>query len=190
MAKNKLIVGLTGPLAGGKGVVAGYLEEKGFIHFSLSDRIREEIKKRKGKVTRKTLQDTADEMRRTGGPAVLLKRTLKLVEGHSGSYFVVETLRGQAEVDFLKKIPLSFLLGITAPAVVRFKRMMRRNRGGDLLNWPQFIAADRNDFKSGRGLMGRDINYCLSQADIVLENTSSLKDLYDQIDRWLVKIGK
>ena len=120
--KNRLIIGLTGPTASGKGVVVDYLKKRGFIHFSLSDRIREEIKRRKGKITRETLQDVADEMRRAVGPAVLAKQTLELIEERSEERFVVETLRGQAEADFFEKTPQFFLLGITAPIKIRFKR--------------------------------------------------------------------
>ena len=40
-----MIIGLTGKNGSGKGVVAAFLKERGFIFHSLSDVIREEIKK-------------------------------------------------------------------------------------------------------------------------------------------------
>ena len=36
-----MIVGLTGPNAAGKGVVADFLRERGYAYFSLSDIVRE-----------------------------------------------------------------------------------------------------------------------------------------------------
>lgn len=40
-ALNKIVIGLTGPLSGGKGTVAELLKEKNFFCTSLSDRIND-----------------------------------------------------------------------------------------------------------------------------------------------------
>jgi len=42
-----LIIGLTGKNCAGKGTVAEYLAKKGFVGYSLSDIIREELSKKK-----------------------------------------------------------------------------------------------------------------------------------------------
>ena len=45
MGINEMIIGITGSYASGKDTVASILQEKGFIHYSLSDILREELKK-------------------------------------------------------------------------------------------------------------------------------------------------
>ena len=44
--KEAMIIGLTGKNAAGKGEVARFLQDKGFYYHSLSDVLREELKKR------------------------------------------------------------------------------------------------------------------------------------------------
>ena len=75
-----MIIGLTGSFCGGKDSVADYLGEKGFIHFSLSDMLREELRKRKKKVTRENLQKIGKELREKHGDSVLAERALKKVK--------------------------------------------------------------------------------------------------------------
>jgi len=58
-----IISGLTGPIAGGKGMVAELLKKKGFFYSSTSDRVREEIGERGMEITRENLQKIADNLR-------------------------------------------------------------------------------------------------------------------------------
>jgi dephospho-CoA kinase len=59
-----MIIGITGPNASGKDTVADILEEKGFIHYSLSDILREELKKSNKEEIRKNLIKIGNELRK------------------------------------------------------------------------------------------------------------------------------
>ena len=63
------VVGLTGPIAGGKSVAAElFRKELGFVYFSLSDRVREAAKARGLKdAKREELQNIGDEYRKNFG---------------------------------------------------------------------------------------------------------------------------
>ncbi len=50
-----MIIGLTGKNASGKGEVAQYLKTRGFTFYSLSDVLREELKRKKKVISRNNL---------------------------------------------------------------------------------------------------------------------------------------
>lgn len=179
--KKKIVVGLTGPIAGGKGVVAEYLKKKGFFYSSTSDRIREEIMRRDGEITREGLQEVADELRQKYGPEVLAKRTWRKVVGQSKKRAVIDSIRGETEVDFLKTKANFYLIGVTAPRKTRFKRVKERNRERDPIGWKEFLRIDERDFKSGKGKIGRNIKKCLKKADFLIINDGSLNELGKKI---------
>lgn len=182
-AKRRIIIGLTGPIAGGKGIVAEYLKKKGFFYSSTSERVREECRQRGIEITRDSLQDVADELRRKFGPEVLAKRTWKIVEKYPLA--VIDSIRGIAEVDFLKSKPNFYLIGITAPRRIRYQRVVSRRRESDPITRKEFLAADKKDFKSGQGKFGRNITACLKKTDLLLHNNQKVKDLEKKVEFWL-----
>lgn len=188
--KKKIVIGLTGPIAGGKGIVADFLKEKNFFYSSTSDRVREELKKGKLEVTRENLQKIADELRKKFGPEVLAKRTWDKIIKQKKNFSVIDSIRGEAEVDFLKTKPNFYLIGITAPRKLRFQRVKERSRESDPVTWKKFLEIDKADFKSGQGKFGRNIKSCLGKTDFLIKNLTTVKNIYNQIKNILVKIEK
>lgn len=180
---KKLVIGLTGPMGAGHGMVAEYLKKKGFFYSSTSERVREECRKRGIEITRSNLQEVADKLRRKFEPEVLAKRTWEIVK--KCPLAVVDSIRGIAEVDFLKTKPNFYLIGITAPRRIRYQRVVSRNRESDPITWKGFLAADRKDFKSGQGKFGRNITVCLKKADFLIVNDGTIKELEKKIESWL-----
>jgi len=183
-----IIVGLTGPIAGGKGVVAEFLRKKGFFYSSTSDRVREEARKRGVEITRESLQKIADDLRRKFGPEVLAKRTWEIIKNQSNTQAVIDSIRGEAEVDYLKGRPNFYLIGVTAPRRSRYQRVISRQRESDPMKWEEFLRIDKIDFKSGQGKVGRNIKKCLGKADFLLINNKSLVELNDKISEILAKL--
>ena len=185
MLKNKksIIIGLTGPMGAGHGMVAEYLKRRGFFYSSTSERVREECRQRGAEITRDSLQDVADELRRQFGPEILAKKTWKIVKKYSLA--VIDSIRGVTEVDFLKNKPNFYLIGITAPRKVRYQRVVSRHRELDPITWRDFLAADKKDFKSGQGKFGRNIIACLKKADLLVVNDGTVKQLEKKVESWL-----
>ncbi|MBI2338979.1 MAG: AAA family ATPase, partial [Deltaproteobacteria bacterium] len=69
-----MIIGLTGKNGSGKGEVAKLLTSSGFIYYSLSDVLRDELKKQGKEVTRENLIEIGNRLRTEGGPSVLADR--------------------------------------------------------------------------------------------------------------------
>jgi len=181
---KKMIIGLTGPMAAGHGVIAEYLKKKGFYYSSTSDRIREECQRQGLEITRENLQKLGDKLRFRFGPDILAKRTWKKVQKYPLS--VIDSIRSLAEVEFLKTKPNFYLFGVTASKKIRYQRLKARNRESDPITWKKFLMVDKKDFKSGQGKFGRNITACLKRTDLLLYNNKEVKDLEEKIEGWLL----
>ena len=116
-----MIIGLTGSFCGGKDTVAEYLVgEKGFIHYSLSDILREELRKQKKKITRTNLQKFANDLRENEGNSALAERTLKKIK--KGKNYIVTSIRHPDEVSALMQNPDFVMVKVDAPIRIRFER--------------------------------------------------------------------
>lgn len=78
---KKVYLGVVGQIACGKGVLVDCLVKKhGFISFSLSTIVHQELQKRGIKnFNRKTLQDIGDDLRKKYDGAVLVKRAIRQI---------------------------------------------------------------------------------------------------------------
>jgi len=184
-----IVIGLTGPIAGGKGLVAEFLRRKGFFYSSTSDRVREEIRERGIETTREILQEIADGLRRKFGPEVLAKRTWEIIKSQSNPRVVIDSIRGEAEVDYLKKKPNFYLIGVTAPRRLRYQRVISRQRESDPIKWKEFLRIDKIDFKSGQGKEGRNIKACLKKSDFLIVNDGSLEKLKNRVKLVMDKLA-
>lgn len=124
---KRLVIGLTGPNAAGKGEVAAALAALGFAYHSLSDVVREEAVARGRTTGRDDLIVTGNELRREGGPGTLAERMLPRL----GDRDVVDSIRNPAEAQVLRGLPGFVLLGVTAPPELRFERARARGGRGD-----------------------------------------------------------
>src|SRR5215468_935904 len=95
-----MLIGLTGRNASGKGEVAAYLVKKSFYYYSLSDVIREEIRRRGQPLTRENMIETGNELRYHFGPGILAKRILEKIE--ADKHYVIDSIRNPSEVETLR----------------------------------------------------------------------------------------
>ena len=80
----RMILGVSGPNASGKGEVMAYLVERGFQGISLSDVLREELRRQGVAESREAMIELGRKLREEEGEAVLARRTLagrRRVEG-------------------------------------------------------------------------------------------------------------
>src|ERR1051325_1658768 len=108
-----MLIGLTGRNASGKGEVAKYLEKKSFYYYSLSDVIRDEVRKRGQPLTRENLIDTGNELRKQNGPGILAHRILTKIEDDKN--YVIDSIRNPSEVEALRNGKSFKLVHVDAP---------------------------------------------------------------------------
>jgi len=192
MKKYIVYVGVVGQIACGKGVLVDYLIKKlGFVSFSLSSILHEELKKRNIKeFTRKTLQDMGDGLRRRYGDEVLARRAIEVLKAQKKDRVVIEGIRNPGEIEFLKKNPSFILIGVKANRELRFKRLLERTKPWDPKNWNDFVKVDRRDLGVGQKKSGQQVGKCLAYCDYVLTNNKEPKDFHRKVEKLMKRVFK
>ncbi|MCL5019244.1 MAG: deaminase [Patescibacteria group bacterium] len=180
-----MIIGLTGFNGSGKGEVARYLEKKSFYYYSLSDVIREELNRRNDQITRDSLTLLGNELREQYGPSVLAERILIKLDGDKN--YVVDSIRNPGEIEALCKRKDFFLLSVEASPEVRFERIKSRSRENDPRTLAEFQKTEERELQNSNPLF-QNLIACKNQADVHVENNSSVEALRKNIDTVLMKL--
>jgi dCMP deaminase len=180
-----MIIGLTGRNASGKTAVSQYLGSRGFEYHSLSDEIREEIKRRGREITREVLIEVGNELRSTWGAGVLAERILGRL-GYDRNH-VVDSIRNPAEVEVLRRRPDFTLLAVQADQTVRFERSRIRSREGAAQSFEQFVAEEARELNSDDPNT-QQLIATQKLADVTVNNSGSIEDLHRQLDEILPRL--
>jgi dephospho-CoA kinase len=178
-----LVLGITGPNAAGKGEVSAYLKTRGFAVHSLSDIVREEAAARDLPPEREHLIRIGTLLREQGGLGVLAERLIPRL----GARDVVDSIRNPAEVAALRSVPGFVLVGVDAPAELRFVRSRSRARPGDPESFAEFMARERQENSANPA--GQQLTATFTLADRVVENDGDLHGLHVEIDELLRALG-
>lgn len=184
-----MIIGLTGTIASGKGVVSDFFKSKGFLYLSLSDELREKAREMNIEITRVNLQALGNKLRSEQGRGVLAEFIVSKILKHEYKNVVVDSIRNPGEAEVLKKKLENFvLISVDAPLEVRFERVRQRNREKDPLVWEDFLKLDARDKGIEQNDMGQAVAKCMEMADFSLINNSGLQQLQKQIEEIYEKI--
>lgn len=188
--KFPVMLGIVGTMVSGKSEITEYLiREHGFLHLSLATAVHEEARRRGIPTTTDYLQDVGNSMRQTYGPAVLVHRLRPRMEAMpGGSYLVLTGIKNVAEVRELRRWPNFVLLAVNAPQSERFQRALQRGRPGTPRIEAEFRVVDERDRGIGEPKWGQQADACIEEADFVLNNDSSLEDLYADLGEILEDI--
>lgn len=173
-----MIIGLTGKNGSGKGEVVNILTASGFICHSLSDIIRDEIKKKGEAVTRDKLIEMGNLLRKEGGPAALAERILKKLDPEKN--YTIDSIRNPAEVRVLRARSDFCLLHVSCPQKLRFERTRTRGRENDPETFEEFVKIERKELK-GLDPTQQQLDQTIALADREIANDSSLQDLQKNI---------
>jgi dephospho-CoA kinase len=146
---------------------------------SLSDEIREELRRKGEPINRDSLIATGNALRRRYGPDILARRVMKKVRGRT----VIDSIRNGREVAFLRRQKGFLLVAVDAPLELRYGRTRRRGRAESAGTLEEFAAKEAMEMEGGTG--GQQIRLCLDLADVTITNKGSLKALHRQIEELL-----
>ncbi|MFH1453509.1 MAG: AAA family ATPase [Armatimonadota bacterium] len=177
-----MVIGITGRNCSGKGELAEYLKKKGFIYYSLSDEIREELSLRNIPESRETLIQMGNKLRGDFGPSVLADRLLSKI--NKDKDYVIDSIRNPAEVASLRSIDNFTLVEIRADDKIRHERMCSRHRQGDAVSFEEFTAYEKREINNTDPVK-QQVDKTIELADHVIENNSGLEELYKKIDYFL-----
>jgi len=170
----RLVVGLTGPNAAGKGEVARYLVSRGLAYHSLSDIIRDESARRGLPATRENLIEIGNDLRRAGGPGSSPRGPWRGSRPRRGRF---DPERGGGG-------------GAAAGAGLRPDRRRGADRGS-VRPCPRALPPGGRRLPGGvRGARGpersgdpaaQQIHMTVEMADLSVDNSGSIADLHDRV---------
>ena len=173
-----MIIGLTGKNASGKGEVAKFLQDRGFIFMSLSDALREELKRRHLPVTRDHLTEVGNELREKHGPGVLAERILNTIG--DTSHYVIDSFRNPSEVEAFRHRVDFLLWSIEASPRMRFERIKARARESDPMTFTEFEKVEKREAKNADPNK-QNLEDCRALADARIVNNGTLEALYRRL---------
>jgi dephospho-CoA kinase len=179
-------IGLIGRNGSGKSSVCAFLYKRGFLMLSLSDRVRDEAKRRGLPLDRDTLMKVGSQLKEVHGQAVLAERSFLEAQQHGSDKVVFDSIRNKEEALFLKKNGV-VLWGIDAPLAVRYERILSRKSATDHVDFETFQEQDERE---ALGISsGQNIDEAFNACDSVIQNDSTLDHLHEQLTQYLQRVG-
>ena len=170
-----IVIGITGMACSGKSLAAQYLVRKGFEKVEMGDIIREEMKKKKIRITNKSIRGFSLLLRKKFGNDVVARLTLRELRKKNGN-IVISGLRGIGEIEyFRKRLKHFYVIALTAPKSLRYKRLKARGRDDDPKNIKEFEFREAKEKRYG-------IEGAIRNADFIISNTASVKQLKKNLD--------
>ena len=183
-----MIIGVAGTIASGKGELGNILVERGFKRLSLSDEIRDMMRKKGMDLTRDSLTVFADSMRKSEGAGFWARRIIsKMIPGAN---YVIESIRNPAEVEEFRKIDGFFLVGVDAPVQLRFERTAARAREQDPQRFTDFLMIDARDRGVGQQDYGQQNARVLDMTDLIIMNDGTIEDFRKKVLFFLERLQK
>lgn len=179
MQKNKIILGLTGEIASGKGTVAKYLSEKYNANsHRFSTPLRDLLNRLYLEINRKNMQDISRVLREHFGQNLLARVITEDVKNDQNRVVIVDGIRRPADIEYLRELPEFKLVYITADPKIRYERLVKRGENEDDKNktFEQF----KKDHEAETEL---EIPTIGKTADYKINNSGNMDDLFAQINK-------
>ncbi len=183
-----IVIGITGTLGSGKGTIVAYLVgKKGFFHYPVREYLRKELESRNLPVNRDTLTAVANELRAKHGPSFIIEQLYRQAR-QAGHHCVIESIRSPGEIDALRSKPGFYLLAVDADPRLRYKRIRHRNSETDQVSYQTFILNEEREMHS-TDPNRQNLSKCIQQADYVICNNASIRQLHRKTEAFLKTIG-
>lgn len=182
----KIIIGLAGEIASGKDVTKKYLEiNYGASCHRFSTILRDILNRLYLPIKRENMQDVSTFLRQRFGEDLLAKIITEDVKNDPHEIVVVDGIRREADIVYLRKLSGFTLVKIEVDARLRYERLIKRKENADDTNktYEQFLADGQKETELEIPKVMATANYCLN-------NNGSLKELYSQIEKIIIDLEK
>ncbi|MFA5129684.1 MAG: AAA family ATPase [Patescibacteria group bacterium] len=185
MSTQKIVLGIIGMPASGKGTVAAYLEKKhGAAKLRFSDALSIILDRLKVEKTRDHQIILSEVLRETCGEDVL-SRAIQIGIGKSeANLIVVDGVRREGDIETLKAVSNFHLIGVDADPKARYERSKLREEktNESELTFEEFQKLDERSTEiTTRALM--------QKAEIVINNNETIDDLNKKVDDYMGAMG-
>lgn len=175
---TKIILGLAGEMASGKGTVADYLVNNynGSPH-GFSTPLRDVAKRLYLEESRDNLQKLSTLFRENFNQEILSKVISGDADKDEHDIVIVDGVRRLPDIEHLKKLPNFKLVYIEASMEKRYKRIV--GRGQNIDDKEKTFEEFKKDHEREAELQIKGLK---EKADIVIDNEGSFDELYRQVD--------
>jgi dephospho-CoA kinase len=183
-----MLFGVIGLNGSGKDTVADYLVEKySFVHYGCGQAVRDELKKQgKDYLNRENMIDLANKMRKEKGNDYWAKYIFE--KFFDSQDLIISSIRNPAEINFIKSKG-GKLIRVDAEQKTRFERVSKRAEDSSKhgsKDFEEFKRLEKIELESSDPSK-QQLLACLEKADYSVDNSSSLEELYPQIDSIIKK---
>ena len=176
---DKIILGLVGEIASGKGTTAKYLQDKygGKTH-RFSTMLRDVAHRMHLEESRENLQKLSTAFRQYFSDDILAEVIYHDVAEDDGALVVIDGIRRHPDIKYMSTLPEFKLVYIETSVENRYKRIVERGENAD------DKSKTFEEFKKDQSQeTEKDIVGLKAKADFIITNDASLDDLYPQIDK-------
>jgi len=179
--KKKIIIGLTGKMASGKGTVVKYLIKKHKVDtYKFSKILRDILDRLYLEKSRKNIQNTSTFLRKNFGEDCLARAITEDVKKSKNKLIIVDGIRRLVDIKYLikEKNIKFYLIAIEIDPKIAYQRLIKRNenKGDNKKTYQQFLADQRKE-------SDREIPKVIKKADFIIDNNGTLKDFKKQISK-------
>jgi len=176
--EKKIIIGLTGKIACGKGTIKNYLMEKYEADdYRFSTILRDVAKRLDIETTRQNLQTMSQALRQAFGEDTLAKAMIRDLQNSQAKLIVVDGIRRMQDIIFLREMEGFKLWQVIAAEDIRYKRVVSRNENpGDAEKTLEEFLQDE------KGEAEKEIPNVMSHSDYTIDNETTIPEMHLRID--------
>ncbi len=175
----KIILGLVGPIASGKGTVKKYIEDQYQAKdCRFSTILRDVLTRIETPINRENLQKVSTVLRQTFGEDLLARVIVGDAKNLEAEIVVIDGVRRLADIKYLKDMSNFYLVAIDALPKIRYERLVsrRENEGDEDKSYEQFLADHEAE-------ADREVPIVMKETNLTIDNSFGLDSLYSQVDK-------
>ncbi len=185
MPQRKIIIGLAGKIAAGKGTLTAYLQKQyGASAYRFSTMLRDVLNRLYLPINRQNMQKLSTLLRQNFGEDLMAKVIAEDVKQDNHQIIVVDGVRRLADIKYLKRLDGFYLVAVETDQKIRYARLVKRaeNEGDVGKSYEQFLEEEQKEAE-------RQIPEVMSKSDYKVENNGGYDELYKQVDSLISKLS-
>ena len=182
----KIILGIAGEIASGKGTVAKYIKEEksGSVH-RFSTALRDVAKRMHLEESRENLQKISTIFRENFNDDILSEVIYHDAKADEHQIIIIDGVRRMADIAYLKNLVGFRLVYIEASMSKRYARIIGRGENSDDAT-KTFAEFEKDHAREAE----KQIKDLKNQANFVVNNEGTFSELYAQVDKIIKDLGE